>query len=150
MVWAICRPDLPVTLLESVRKKCRALAEIASVLGLQNVSVVWGRSEEYALRARERYTFASARALAHAGIAAEYLSPLVTPGGRLAVFKGPKGPEETEETGGKWSRLGLSAPYWFPYGEDRDTAFVLWEKTAPCPSAYPRRPGLASSKNWWI
>ncbi len=32
LVWAICRPDLEVTLLDSVKKKCGALEEMAAAL----------------------------------------------------------------------------------------------------------------------
>jgi 16S rRNA (guanine527-N7)-methyltransferase len=157
MVWAICRPDLSVTLLDSVGKKCRAMEEMAAKLGLANVSVVWGRCEEHAAAARENYFFAAARALAHAGVLAEYLSPLVSQGGRLAAFKGPKGEEELREVGNRWAALGLNRPRLIPYdprvrsqnSARRGYFFAVWEKTAPCPSAYPRRPGLAETKNWW-
>ena len=151
MVWAVVRPDLQVTLLDSARKKCRALEDIAASLGLKNVLVCWERCEDHALSMRERYALASARALAHTGVLAEYLSPLVEPGGRLLAFKGPKVCEELEEVGGKWRRLGLSAPEVIPYGpEDRRYSFVLWEKKEPCPGAYPRKPGLALMKGWWF
>jgi 16S rRNA (guanine527-N7)-methyltransferase len=163
MVWAICRPDLQVTLLDSVGKKCRAMEEAAAELGLANVSVVWSRCEQHAAekRARESYVFAAARALAHAGVLAEYLSPLVSRGGRLAAFKGPKGEEELREVGDRWGALGLSRPRTIPYdpgvrrpGEAPDDArrsysFVVWEKDGLCPRTYPRRPGLAGTKNWW-
>jgi 16S rRNA (guanine527-N7)-methyltransferase len=138
--------------LDSVRKKCRALSEIAATLLLENVSVIWGRCEEHALAAREHYAFASARALAHTGVVAEYLSPLVEPGCRLAAFKGPKGFRELEEVaaaGGKWNRLGLSEPQILPYGGEREYFFVIWDKNALCPPSYPRGPGLALSKSWW-
>jgi 16S rRNA (guanine527-N7)-methyltransferase len=150
MVWAICRPDLAVTLLDSSRKKCRALSDIAAALNLQNVSVVWERCEEHALSEGERYSLASARGVAHVGVLAEYLSPLVEKGGRLFAFKGPKGVEELAEVGGKWNKLGLSPPRLLPYGpKDRNYFFVIWEKNSSCCSAYPRKPGLALLKGWW-
>jgi 16S rRNA (guanine527-N7)-methyltransferase len=165
IVWAICRPDLSVTLLDSVGKKCRAMEEMAAELGLSNVSVVRSRCEEHAAegRGRENYAFAAARALAHAGVLAEYLSPLVSRGGRLAAFKGPKGEEELREVGDRWAALGLSRPRLIPYnpeaarppdetpegGAPRSYFFAVWEKNKPCPASYPRRPGLATPKNWW-
>lgn len=151
IVWAICRPDLSVTLLDSVRKKCRAAEEIVAALSLKNVTVAWGRCEEHALSMRERYAFAAARALAHVGVLAEYLSPLVETGGRLAAFKGPKGEGELEEVGDKWDLLGLSEPRILHYGPaNRNYSFIIWEKTAPCRPAWPRRAGLALTKGWWI
>ena len=151
MVWAICRPDLNVTLLDSVEKKCRAMSKIAAVLSLNNVSVVWARCEEHALMKRESYVFAAARGLAHAGVVAEYLSPLVECGGRITAFKGPKGVGELEEIGDKWGMIGLSNPSVLAYGdEERNYFFIVWEKISPTPPLYPRRPGAASGKkSWW-
>jgi 16S rRNA (guanine527-N7)-methyltransferase len=155
MVWAICRPDLDVTLLDSTKKKCHAMSEIAAELELNNVSVVWARCEEHALCERERYAFASARALAHAGVVAEYLAPLVKRGGKIAAFKGPKGIKELEEIGDKWNIIGLSDPVIMPYvgntndDEVRNYFFVIWEKLFPTPKLYPRKPGTAQAKSWW-
>jgi len=150
MVWAICRPDLSVTLLDSARKKCRAMTDIAAALSLNNVSVVWARCEEHAVKERESYAFASARALAHAGTVAEYLSPLVARGGKIVAFKGPKGKQELEEVGDRWKTIGLSGPDVIPYGSgDRNYFFVVWKKISPTPPAYPRKPGMAAAKNWW-
>ncbi|GAB1400050.1 hypothetical protein MASR1M66_15040 [Aminivibrio sp.] len=53
LVWALCRPDLEVVLLDSVRKKCGALAALAADLGLANVAVAWSRAEDYARTNRE-------------------------------------------------------------------------------------------------
>ena len=166
IVWAICRPDLSVTLLDSVRKKCSAMSGFAAALSLCNVYVVWARCEEHALQEREGYDFASARALAHAGVTAEYLSPLVKPGGRVMAFKGPKGLKELEEVGERlpppgWGKIGLSSPAVLPYGGnrpggdgpgegDRNYFFIIWEKISSTPKAYPRKPGAASVKGWWL
>lgn len=151
IVWAICRPDLSVTLLDSVRKKCRALEEMAAALDLGNVTVAWGRCEEHALKMRERYSFAAARALASAGVLVEYLSPLVGVSGHILAFKGPKGAGELDEVGDRWGMLGLSKPRILPYGpKDRNYSFIIWEKNAPCRPAYPRKPGLALMKGWWL
>ena len=47
---AIVRPDLRITLLDSVRKKTEALKEIVSELGISNVAVSWGRAGELKLK----------------------------------------------------------------------------------------------------
>jgi len=47
---AVARPDLRVTLLDSVRKKTEALQDIVAKLGLKNVEVKWGRAGELKLR----------------------------------------------------------------------------------------------------
>ncbi|GHS89340.1 ribosomal RNA small subunit methyltransferase G [Synergistales bacterium] len=156
VVWAITRPDLSVTLIDSSRKKCRAAQDLVSALGLSNVSVVWGRCEEYALNMREAFSFAAARAVTHAGVLCEYLSPLTKVDGRLLAFKGPKGDAELREAESKrgassWAALGLAKPEIIPYGEsEQSRVFVLWDKKAPCPVGFPRRAGLAEAKKWWL
>ena len=154
LVWAVCRPDLTVTLVDSVRKKCRAVESIASDLGVTNLRVVNARCEDFSARGaagREAFVLASARALARAAVTAEYLAPLVSVGGCLPTFKGPKVDEELAEARGLWKRLGLGSPDVTRYGPpDRSNVFVLWKKIAPCPAAYPRRAGEASMKGWWL
>ena len=156
IVWAITRPSLSVTLLDSARKKCQAARDIVSVLGLSNVLVVWGRCEEYARSARETFSFAAARAVTHAGVLCEYLSPLTMVGGQLLAFKGPKGEGELREAESKrgaksWAALGLNKPEIVPYGaRDQNRVFMLWDKKAPCDKIYPRRAGLAEAKKWWL
>ena len=48
IVWAVCRPGLKVTLLDSITRKCALVDKIAAAMGLANVSVVCSRSEDYA------------------------------------------------------------------------------------------------------
>ncbi|MCR5347194.1 MAG: 16S rRNA (guanine(527)-N(7))-methyltransferase RsmG, partial [Fretibacterium sp.] len=152
LVWAICRPDLEVVLLDSVGKKVRAVQAIAEALGLSNVKALCARSEDIARAGaspeREGFDVACARAVASAGITAELLSPLVKVGGFLLTFKGAKLAEELAEVeaASPWGRLGLRAPLVLPYGgEDSSRTLVLWEKSAHCPLTYPRPAGMAAS-----
>lgn len=151
LVWAICRPDLSVTLLDSAGKKCKALETMAWELELKNVKVVWGRCEDHALEKREHYAFSSARAVAHTGILVEYLSPLTALGGSVAAFKGPKAQSEISEIKGHWDRLGLENPSLIPYGPaERSYYFIIWKKKELCSRSYPRKAGTALMKEWWI
>lgn len=150
IVWAICRPHLTVVLLESVRKKCAALGEIVRGLGLDNVIIDCERSEQLAAQSRESFTVAVTRAVGHLGVVAEYMSPLVAPGGRLLCFKGPKVRGEAGEIGAEWGDLGLSAPTMRPYNHgDKELFIVQWKKSGHCPARYPRRPGRAQKQHWW-
>lgn len=149
MVWGICRPDLKGTLLDSIGRKSKLVEEMAIALGCSNIDVVNMRSEDFARTHRERFDVATARAVAHACILAEYLSPLVKPGGRLIAFKGPGAAEEVRIPPAKWNVLGLSKPALHPYrtaGKDR--FLVIWEKVSRISRQYPRNPGLAEKKPW--
>lgn len=129
LVWAICRPDLKFTLLDSIGKKCRAVQGIAEELGVKNAEIVCSRSEEYAKEHGPSFDFAGARAVADVGASAEMMSPLVKGGGTLLTFKGPRLTEELAEVKFKWESLRLSEPEIIPYGgEDSSKRFVIWKK----------------------
>ena len=148
IVWAVYRPDLNITLLDSIRKKCEAVKTIIDELGIQNVNVICSRSEDYALSHREEFMLSCARAVSSAGITTELLSPLVKVGGRIITFKGERVHEEISEVNGKWERLGLSKPSLKFYGGE-SKCIVSWEKLKKCPAMYPRRTGLAMTKKFW-
>ena len=150
VVLAICRPDLKFTLLDSLSRKMKALNEIVAALELGNAEVVCARSEDFAAARRERYDAAVVRAVSEAGVIAEYLAPLVREGGVLAAMKGSSVGDELAPLEGRWNALGLSEPKLYEYDlKDHKSYMLLWKKSAPCPAAYPRKPGRAEKKLWW-
>lgn len=150
IVWAVCKPQLKVTLLDSIMKKCNRVQQIILNLGLNNVTIVCSRSEDYARLHREIFHAASARAVSEAGVLAEYLSPLVQVKGRLIAFKGPKAAKEIENADGKWGSLGLSPPTLASYDlVDKKRFLVIWSKIAPAPKGIPRGPGRAEKFPWY-
>lgn len=151
LVWAVCRPDLRVTLLDSITRKCAQVERISQLMGLENVEVVCSRSEDYAKLHLEKFDAAAARAVCAAGILAEYLAPFVKKNGRLIAFKGPKVREELEEVGPQWKRLGLSAPKLVSYElDDMNRCFAVWTKVGEVPKGVPRRPGMAEKFPWYL
>lgn len=150
LVWAICRPELKVTLLDSITRKCVQVEKISQALGLKNVTVVCARSEDYAKEHREKFHAATARAVCASGILAEYLAPFVRLKGRAISFKGPKVIEELEEVGNKWRELGLASPRLVPYMLDEmKRFFLIWDKISQTPKGIPRRPGMAEKFPWY-
>ncbi len=150
IVWAVCRPDLKITLIDSVGKKCRASQNIIDELNLANIKVICSRSEDFARDNREKFDLACARAVADAGVTAELLSPLVKIGGKLLTFKGAKLSEELEKIHGRWEFLGLSEPVINHYGgEDSAKSILIWDKISKCPKIFPRKSGDAKNNFWW-
>ena len=150
LVWALCRPDLQVTLLDSVHKKCGALEEMASALKLNNVRVVCARCEEYAVKERELFQCSAARAVAAADVLLEYLAPFVAVSGSVIAFKGPLYIEEIQPMEGKWARLGLSAPKVLTYtAGEKERFLLLWTKETHVPKRFPRKIGVAEKTKWW-
>lgn len=150
LVWAICRPNLKVTLIESVGKKCAILEEIVKELCLRNVDIACTRSEMLAVERRESFGVVLSRAVGHLGVVAEYMSPLVRVGGHAWIFKGPRVEQEISEVCGRWPDLGFAAPEIFPYTlKNKSLCLVKLEKCEPCPARFPRRPGKAGKSAWW-
>ena len=129
IVWAIQKPDIHVTLLDSINKKCEAMREIVDALELNNVEIVCVRCEEFSRTHSEEFDLAAARAVGSIGMTAELLTPLVKVGGKVLTFKGKKVHDEIAEVNNKWRRLGLSKPNLNFYGgEDSSKCIVTWEK----------------------
>lgn len=150
LAWALARPGLTVTLVDSIAKKAAALEGIVKGLAITNALVRSARSETVALERREAFLVATARAVAGADVVAELLSPLVAPGGSLLAFKGPSAEEELRPGRGRWGELGLGEPEIFPYGlGGKSLCVVRWRKEALCPERFPRRAGMALKRPWW-
>ncbi|MDR1579200.1 MAG: 16S rRNA (guanine(527)-N(7))-methyltransferase RsmG [Synergistaceae bacterium] len=149
-VWCVSRPNMEGVMADSVGKKIRIAREISEALGLSNATFINARSEELASREREAFDAASARAVADSRVTAEYLAPLVKVGGILIVFKGAKVHEEIGLPAPLWRKLGLGAPSLVPYSMSGKKLYLLtWEKIAPCPVRFPRKPGEAKRDPWW-
>ena len=150
-VWCAVRPDIEGVMADSVGKKIKIAREISEALGLTNAAFVNARSEELAARARETFAAAAARAVADSRVTAEYLAPLVKVGGILIAFKGAKVHDEIDLPARLWRKLGLGAPSLEPYDmPGRELYLLTWEKIAPCPGRFPRRPGEAKRAPWWV
>lgn len=149
IVWAICRPELRVTLLDSISKKCALLEKISIAAELKNITVVCQRAEDYAKAEREKFHIAAARAVSATGILAELLAPFVRIKGKAIAFKGPKVTDEIEEIGNKWGALGFAPPYLRPYRLGEMKRYLLvWNKISQTPKGIPRRVGLAEKFPW--
>ena len=87
---AIVRPDLKITAADSTAKRVNYVAETARLLGLTNLTAVVMRAEdggkmpEY----REKFDYATARAVAEMRILCELTLPFVRVGGQLVAMKG--------------------------------------------------------------
>ena len=87
---AMVRPDLKITAMDSTAKRVNYVAETAEMLGLSNLTAVTmraedgGKSPEY----RERFDYATARAVAEMRVLAELTLPFVKVGGQLVAMKG--------------------------------------------------------------
>ena len=102
IVLAMVRPELNVTLLEPMERRCRFMSECVAELGLANASVLRGRAEETALRADA----ATARAVAPLDRLAELAVGVVRPGGMVLAIKGRTAAEELKKARPVLRRIG--------------------------------------------
>lgn len=146
---AIFLPDLSVTLLESMEKRCNFLRAVAENLSLNNVTIVcdraetWGRGE-----GRGSYDMVTARAVARLAVLCEYALPLLKTGGIFCAFKGAKAAEELAEAQNATTVLGgmLKGQYAYKLLEPGERCITVIEKQSPTPEKYPRRVGMPEKK----
>lgn len=144
------RPELSLSLLESVGKKARFLEHIVQVLGLQDVQVLPTRAEDTAHdpRHREQYDWAVARAVAPLPVLAEYLLPFVRVGGYMLAQKARGVAEEAKGAANAFGQLGGKleelVQVQVPGLEDEERWLVLVRKVKPMQARFPRQAGTPS------
>ncbi len=99
---AILRPDLTVTLVDSVRKKISFVTHAIRTLGLQHIDAVHGRLEMLARQDAHRHAFdvVICRAFSSLQDFAALARAFVAPGGCLLALKGPRQDLPEEMPGG--------------------------------------------------
>jgi 16S rRNA (guanine527-N7)-methyltransferase len=101
----IVRPDIKLTLLDSLNKRVRFNQESCAALGLENVTCLHARAEEAKGR---KYELVVARAVAAMPKLLGWCAGLVAPGGRLLALKGPDVLDELSEARPLAQKLGLT------------------------------------------
>lgn len=137
----VLRPDVKLTVIDSVGKKMDFVRESCRALGLDDVQCLWGRAEELP-GLRESFDVAVSRAVAELPLLAELCLPLVRVGGRFLAMKKPDCDEEAARgefavraLGGRTRQIKR---YTVP-GTDVVHALVVVEKVKHTPPQYPRR-----------
>ena len=135
----IACPEVELTLLDSLGKRMNWLSCILPQLGVE-AECVTARAEEAAAQRRERYDFASSRAVARLNVLLELTAPFVKVGGAVLAMKGSAAAEELEEAKNAIQKLGLQLEqvHHFPVDGADHTVIVL-RKVRPTPAQYPRR-----------
>ena len=86
LVLAIGRPDLSLTLIESMARRCEWLQFCVEELGLDNVRIRHARAEE--IRNKQSFSYLTARAVGNLSTLLSWTAPLVKPHGTLVYLKG--------------------------------------------------------------
>lgn len=149
---AIARPDMSVTLLDSLNKRLNFLSAVIKALGLNNVQLRHARAEDGGRDAalRERYDIAVARAVAPLPVLMEYLLPFVRVDGRALCYKGPAAQEEWAAGESAAKILGggrlVRHPIALPGKPEWEHCVIEAQKTEKTLRQYPRKPGTPERK----
>lgn len=141
MPLRILEPDFDLTLLDSLGKRIAFLQRVCDEMGLQRVTCVHARAEEFAAKHREQYDIATSRAVAALNVLCELTLPLVKVGGRFLAMKAVDSDEEIGAAKSAVAQLGGKVEdirdYTIP-GTDITHRVVVIGKVKPTPAAFPR------------
>ena len=140
MPLAIACPEAKITLLDSLAKRMNWLDTVLPQLGVTNARTLTARAEEAVATRREKFDFATSRAVARLNILLELCAPYVRVGGKVLAMKGAAAREELAEAKNAIRRLGLQLEEVrdFPIDGTSHSVIIL-KKVAPTPAQYPRR-----------
>lgn len=147
----IAFPQLNITLLDSLNKRINFLNEVIDKLGLENITALHGRAEDFGKNSlhRESYDFCVSRAVANIATLSEYCVPFVKVGGCFISYKSGKIDEELETGKKAIGILGGTVREVVRFclkGADADRAFVIIEKKEKTVKRFPRKAGLPAKE----
>lgn len=143
VVLKIARPDIKLTLLDSLNKRLVFLDTVCSEIEI-DAEIIHSRAEEGARKEnlREHFDFAVSRAVAQLNVLSEYCLPYVKKGGKFCALKGPQAKDEIKNAYNAVNTLGakISASYEFSLPSDGgERTIVEITKQNFTPNKYPRQ-----------
>lgn len=137
----IVRPDLFLTLLDSLNKRIQFLSGLSDHLGIET-KCIHSRAEDggKSIDLREKFDYATARAVAHLRELSEYCLPFVKPGGYFIALKGYEIEQELEEAKKAIKLLGgeIKEVKKYELPEENRRGIVVIQKISQTPTKYPR------------
>jgi 16S rRNA (guanine527-N7)-methyltransferase len=143
---AIALPAAQIDLIESTSRKCDVIARLAAAADISNARAISTRAEQHAAESPASYDVVTARALAALPILLEYAAPLLKPSGTLVAWKTMLDSAELAAAAKAAQTLGMKPREVIPvkpFESAHSRTLYVYEKTAPTPSRFPRRPGMA-------
>lgn len=140
-------PHLKVTLMDSLNKRINFLNEVITACGLQDITAIHGRAEDFAhdKSYREQYDICVSRAVANLAVLNEYCMPFVKICGKFIPFKSEHVDEELNNAmksikvlGGKFvDKINFDL-----YGTEAKRTILIIDKVKSTISIYPRKAGV--------
>ena len=149
IVMLIARPDLHMTLMDSLNKRLNVIRDILDKLGLE-AEVVHSRAEDGGQNKqyREKYDFSTARAVSNLRDLSEYCIPFVRKGGSFIAMKAAKADEEILQAEKAIKLLGgkIEEKHTFELEGCGERNIIIIKKLSPTPAKFPR-PSAKMVKN---
>lgn len=144
----ILRPDINITLVDSLQKRVNFLNMLFEKLELKG-EIVHSRAEDFIKNRRETFDVTLSRAVASIPTLSEYLIPYVKINGLVIMYKGEKLQEELELGNKAISTLGAKVEkieeFYLKEVESKRYILLL-EKVKKTDSKYPRGKNLPKTK----
>ena len=141
----IVRPDITLTMVDSVNKKVGFLNEVVKRLNLEGAEAIHSRAED--LDKDKKYDFVVSRAVASLSTLLEYCLPFVKEGGYLIAYKSEKTDEEILESKNTLTILGGAIDKVVDKSHNGlNRKLIVVKKIAPTPKKYPRGKNLPRVK----
>lgn len=147
----ILRPDLDITLIDSLNKRVNFLTMVIEALKLEKIVALHGRIEDFGKnkKYREKFDYVTSRAVANLSTLSEYMIPLIKIGGKCICMKGSKIDEELKNAekavktlGGKIEKVDT---FLLP-DTDMGRNIILIKKEKATPNKYPRKAGTPTKE----
>ena len=141
----IVKPNLDITLVDSVNKKINVLKDIAEKMSIQKINLIHSRIEDIANQKeyREQFDYVTSRALSNITTLSEYMLPFLKISGKAICMKGPNFEEELENSkkaidllGGKIDKIDK-----LNINNELERNIIIIKKVKTTPKIYPRGKG---------
>jgi 16S rRNA (guanine527-N7)-methyltransferase len=150
----IALPNIKMTLVEAITKKCKFLENVNNKLDL-SMEILNLRAEEIgqSFKYRQQYDFVFSRAVSKFSPNLEISIPLLKVGGYFVVHKTKKSSESLEEglpsVENALKHLGAKLDQTMPYNlpkQELDYCILVFKKYKDTPPQFPRKPGTPEKK----
>lgn len=138
---AITNPNVNFILVEVTKKKANFLEYVKETLNLKNITVINKRAEELDDTFKEKFDYATSRAVSSLRIILELEIPFLKVNGKLLAYKGINYMDEVNEAKGAFNKLNskLINTYEYHLNEYSQTRYILEVlKIKNTDSKYPR------------
>lgn len=141
VVLKIINPDLHITLIEPIKKRCIFLESLIEKLNLKDIEVLNVRAEDYSLKAREKYDYVTARAVSNLNSLIEVCGAMVKVNGYFICLRGKDGIEEIENASNAIKTMGfIVEKTWTDYIFDGSKRTISYfKKENKTDKKYPRK-----------